>query len=190
MHDLNDTFLEDQIFGNNKQSNKDFEDEVSQNEIEEINSIYTKEEKLEIINTNIVCDGRDFEGICKNKTENFIPDFSNYEFNNFKITNTNDCLNELEEKGVAICLNTDGDLMLRVSQNSEFKNVTEEKTSKVISNILRKAITVGQISKNRPPDIPTNDLMLISETTFDFNQMSEFYQEGNSYKYNKLNFRT
>lgn len=65
MHDLNDTFLEDQIFGNNKQSNKDFEDEVSQNEIEEINSIYTKEEKLEIINTNIVCDGRDFEGICK-----------------------------------------------------------------------------------------------------------------------------
>lgn len=111
MHDLNDTFLEDQIFGNNEQSNKDFEDAVSQNEIEEINSIYTKERKLEIINTNIVCDGRGFEEFFKDKIDNFIPNFSKYNFNNFKITNNNDCLNELEEKGVAICLNTDGDLM-------------------------------------------------------------------------------
>ena len=57
MKDINDTFLEDQIFGNIEQSSKSFEDAVSQNEIEEINSIYHKEEKLEIINTNIVCDG-------------------------------------------------------------------------------------------------------------------------------------
>lgn len=186
MKDINDTFLEDQIFGNNEQYNKDFEDAVSQNEIEEINSIYHKEKKLEIINTNIVCDGRDFEEFFKDKIDNFITNFSKYNFNNFKITNNNDCLNELEEKGVAICLSTEGDLMLRVSQNSEFKNVMEEKASKVISNILRKPITVGQSSKNRPPDIPTNDLMLISETTFDPNQMFEFYKEGNSYKYNKF----
>ena len=43
MHDLNDTFLEKiKSSGIMKQSNKDFEDAVSQNEIEEINSIYTK----------------------------------------------------------------------------------------------------------------------------------------------------
>lgn len=63
----------------------------------------------------------------KDEMENFIPDFSKYNSNNFKITNNNDCLNELEEKRCRyLCLNTDGDLMLRVSQNNEFKIVSEE----------------------------------------------------------------
>ena len=52
MHDLNDTFLEDQIFGNNEQSNKDFEDAIQilcASSIENINCIITR-------------NGKDFKG--------------------------------------------------------------------------------------------------------------------------------
>ena len=185
MEKIENKSLEDEIFGTQEEVVNDIEINIDQNKIDEIDIINEDNKKMGISLTNIVCDHK---GLCKLIKKPFkdIPDFSQYKFNNFKILETNDCLNELEEKGGAIILNTDGEIMLRISQDSDFKGVTEDKASKVITNLLGKITIVGRGSKDRPPDIPTHDLMLVSETTFRQDIMAEFYKDGNTYKYNKF----
>lgn len=185
MEDIENKFLEDEIFGNKEQVIKNFESDTVQDEIDDINNIYDNDQKIGISLTDIICDSKGLHELTKDVAED-IPDFSQYKFNNFKITENNDCINELEEKGGAIVLNTDGEIMLRVSQDADFKVVTEEKASKVITNLLGKLTIVGRGTKDRPPDIEIPDLMLTSGVEFKTGVKAEFYKDGNTYKQNKF----
>lgn len=185
LEDIENKFLEDEIFGNKEQVIHHYESDTVQDDADGIENIYDTAHKIEISITDIVCDSKGLEELTKDVAED-IPDFSQYKYNNFKITEKNDSINDLEEKGGAIVLNTDGEIMLRVSQDAEFKIVTEEKTSKVISNLLRRPTIVGRGTKDRPSDIPISDLMLISGVTFEPHIMAEFYKDGNTFKHNKF----
>jgi hypothetical protein len=185
LKNIENKFLEDDIFGNKEQTIQNFASDTLQDEIDDVGNICDNEQKIGISLTDIVCDSKGLQLLTKDVSED-IPDFSEYKFNNFKITENNDCINELEEKGGAIVLNTDGEIMLRVSQDADFKVVTEDKASKVITNLLGKLTIVGRGTKDRPPDIPISDLMLISGVEFEQHIMAEFHKDGNTHKHNKF----
>lgn len=180
MKNFDNKFIENQIFGDT------IRNIISREDLKESDDSFEVNDNIEITNTNIVCNGKGFKNILQEKVDNENPDFSTYLFNNFKIIDNNEILNELEDKGLAIVLTSEGELSLRISIDAEFKSVTEEKASKVVSNILGKPVMIGKGTKNRPPDIQIKDLMLVSESTFEPTIMSEFYKDGNTYKHNKF----
>lgn len=186
MEDIDNKFLEDDIFGGQEeQSNVDFESDDVQNETDFVNNRYDDEHKIGIIHTDIICDGgKGLEALTQGIMDN-TPDFSQYQSNNFRVSN-NEHLIKLEKAGGALIMIDDGDLMLRSSEHADFKKITEEKAGRVIRKLIGEFVTVGKGTKDKPPEIKYDDLMLVSETVFDTTIMSEFYQDGNTYIHNKF----
>lgn len=77
--------------------------------------------------------------------------------------------------------------MLRSSPDADFKKVTPDKASIVISKLIGEYVVVGKrFKKIDKPDIKYEDLMLVSAIDIDTNGMAEFNQNGNTYKMNKF----
>ncbi len=189
----NSILFEDDIFANETKNSIDTsKSNILQREVEEIEELENKsyainliKKKMEILPTDIVCDGKGFQNIIEGNDSNSPPNFSEYEFNNFRVSN-NEYLIKLQKAGGALIMFDDGELMLRSSPDADFKKVTEEKASRVISKIIGEHVNIGRGTKDRAPDISYNDLMLVSEIVFEVDVMSEFYKEGNTYKFNKF----
>ncbi len=194
MNNIKNSFLEDEIFGTSVDSTNTLEElnykDVINEDIEDNFDDTTQNKKMEIISTNIICDGRGFKELIENQQNGVDspPDFSQYKSNNFKVTEVNNTLNDIEEKKAAINLTTDGEIMLRISENEPFLPITEEKASNVLTNFLGKPTVVGKGSRERHPDIAPHDLMLVSGIDMNLNAMAEFYKDGESpvYKHNKF----
>ena len=183
LKDIESELFENDIFDNkesvNQHSLRNVEDEKNDS------YQYDKKKKMVISLTDIECDGgKGLAELTKN-VQCDEPDFSKYKFNNFRISN-NEYLVKLKNAGGALMLSDDGELMLRSSPNTEFKKVTSDKASIVISQLIGEFVSVGKGTKDKPPDIQYSDLMLISEIVFETNMMSEFYKDGNTYKMNKF----
>ncbi|PHO09608.1 hypothetical protein CPG37_08900 [Malaciobacter canalis] len=177
--------IENQLFGNFKQEEFDSKNtNKEEKNILELDNLEVKP-KIQIKNTNIICEGKGFEKIINKENIDSNLNFSSYEFNNFMISYNNH-LHKLKDVGGALIMFDDGELMLRSSPDAEFKKVTEEKASRVISHLIGEHLIVGKGSKDRPPDIKYSDLMLISEIVFEVQTMSEFFKSGNTYKMNKF----
>lgn len=180
MVDIENNLLEDEIFGEEEQSSENSESDTIRDETDDVDNIYDNDHKIGIIHTDIVCDGgKGLYELTKVKVDN-TPDFSQYRSNNSRVSN-NEYLSKLEEAGAALIMLDDGDLMLRSSLHGDFKKITEEKAGRVISKLIGEFVTVGKGTKDKPPEIKHEDLMLVSETDIDTTVMSEFYQGGNTY---------
>ncbi|WP_419774656.1 primase-helicase family protein [Halarcobacter sp.] len=175
--------IEKQIFVDPSES---IEEITFQEEINKSTDIFERNNKLEIVNTHIICDGSGFQNFLEQDDISEAPlTFSNYKFNNFRVSD-NEYLIKLENAGGALIMFDDGELMLRSSPDSEFKKITSDKASIVIGQLICENVVVGRGSKDRPPEIKYNDLMLVSEIVFDVNNMYEFFKDGNTYKLNKF----
>ena len=184
MENRENKFLEDQIFGKEEQSDEYLEGDTVQNETNNSDQCESKE-KIGISLTDIVCDGgKGLVELIKN-SQHDEPDFSNYEVNNARVTD-NEYLIKLENANGALIMLDDGELMLRTSPSADFKKVTEEKASRVISLLIGEPVIVGKGTKERAPDIHYSDLILVSEIVFESHIMFEFYKDGNTFKMNKF----
>jgi len=183
LENIENELFEDDIFAEEKQeardSSKGIEDETNDSDQ------YDSKKKIVISLTNIMCDGgKGLAELTKN-VQCDEADFSTYRFNNFRVCE-NEYLIKLENAGGALIIFDDGELMLRSSPNADFKKITSDKASIVISQLIGEFIIVGKGTKDRPPDIHYSDLMLVSEIVFETSMMSEFYKDGNTYKINKF----
>jgi len=183
LKDIESELFEDDIFDNKEQviqnSPRYIEDEINDSDQ------YASKKKMAISLTNILCDGgKGLKELTKN-VQYEEADFSKYKFNNFRISN-NEYLVKLENAGGALIISDDGELMLRSSPIVDFKKLTSDKVSIVISRLIGEPVSVGKGTKDRPPDIHYSDLMLVSEIVFETSMMSEFYKDGNTYKMNKF----
>ncbi len=184
---------EDDIFADEiKDSTKNSNDNMVQREMEDLENldenlnVNIEKQKMEVLSTDIICDGSGFQNLIeKDDTLEPPPDFSKYKFNNFRVSD-NEYLIKLEKAGGALIMFDDGELMLRSSPDADFKKVTEEKASRVISKLIGEFITVGRGTKDRPPEIKYEDLMLVSTDDIDTGIMEEFYKKGNTYVMNKF----
>lgn len=172
--------IEDEIFGETQQPKPSINEELEDN-----SDFIEEQNKLEIVNTNIVCDGSGFQDMINDNKSGPPPNFSKYKFNNFRVTD-NEYLIKLENAGGALIISDDGELMLRSSPDADFKKVTPDKASIVISKLIGEYVVVGRGSKDRAPDIKYEDLMLVSAIDMDTNVMSEFHEDGNTHKWNKF----
>ena len=193
-----DASLENDIFGDDifadevEDSAENTNSKIVQMETEDLEnsdediSINEEKQKMEVLTTNIVCDGGGFLNLIEEDDESDSPpDFSKYESNNFRVSD-NEYLIKLEDAGGALIMFDDGELMLRSSPDADFKKITEEKASRVIHKLIGEFVVVGRGTKDRPPDIHYSDLMLVSETDIDTSNMAEFYTKGNTYVMNKF----
>lgn len=182
MEKFDSKFIEKQIFGDTSEPIKDI---TFQKEIDKEGDTFEQNNKLEIVNTNIVCNGSGFQDMINDNESEPAPNFSEYKFNNFRITD-NEYLIKLEDAGGALIMFDDGELMLRASPDSDFKKVTPDKASIVISKLIREHIVIGKGTKSRPPDILHDDLMMVTKIDIDTSIMAEFYRKGNAYVMNKF----
>lgn len=181
--------FEDDIFADDvSDSTEDSQNNIAQREMEDLETleINLENKKMEVISTDIICDGSGFQNIIeKNHTTEPPPNFSEYKFNNFRVSD-NEYLIKLENAGGALIISDDGELMLRSSPDADFKKVTPDKASIVISKLIGEYVVVGRGSKDRPPDIKYEDLMLVSKDDIDISVMEEFCKKGNTYVMNKF----
>lgn len=189
MNNYTDISFEDYIMADEiKDSTKNSNDYIVQKEMEDLENLdeNIEKQKMEVLSTDIICDGSGFQNLIeKIDTSKPAPDFSKYKFNNFRVSD-NEYLVKLENASGALIISDDGELMLRSSPDADFKKVTPDKASIVISKLIGEYVVVGRGSKDRPPDIKYEDLMLVSAIDIDTNGMAEFNQNGNTYKMNKF----
>jgi hypothetical protein len=181
--------FEDDIFAKEmSDSTEDSQNNIVQREMEDLETldVNLENQKMEVISTDIICDGTGFQNLIQeDDTSESPPSFSKYKFNNFRVSD-NEYLIKLENNGGALIMFDDGDLMLRSSPDADFKKITEEKASRVIHKLIDEFVVIGKGTKDRSPDIKYDDLMLVSETDIDTSVMAEFYKKGNTYVMNKF----
>jgi len=184
LKEIENELFEDDIFGNKEQETNKSKKHIIEDEINDSDQ-YDSKQKIAISITDILCDGGKGLAELVKDVKYDEPDFSKYKFNNFRVSD-NEYLCKLEEAGGALVMFDDGELMLRTSPDADFKKVTDEKASRVISLLIGEFVIVGRGTKERPPDIKYSDLMLVSEVTFEMSNMAEFYKDRNTYKMNKF----
>ena len=172
MNNYTDISFEDYIMADEiKDSTKNSNDYIVQKEMEDLENLdeNIEKQKMEVLSTDIICDGSGFQNLIeKIDTSKPAPDFSKYKFNNFRVSD-NEYLVKLENASGALIISDDGELMLRSSPDADFKKVTPDKASIVISKLIGEYVVVGRGSKDRPPDIKYEDLMLVSAIDIDTN---------------------
>ncbi|WP_122893445.1 primase-helicase family protein [Arcobacter peruensis] len=186
MENLDNNFFETQIFGDDEKSTGNNEGVVPQETIIKTDDIFDKNKELKITNTNIICDGNGFQDMLGDGKSDSAPDFTKYKFNNFRVSD-NEYLIKLQDVGGTLIMFDDGELMLKSSSDTDLKKITEEKASRVVSQLIGEFVVIGRGTKDNPPDIKYSDLMLVSEVVFKPHIMAEFYEEGKTYKMNKFN---
>ena len=142
----------------------------------DIYDINTDDDIKKLLNTTIKQEYYDFSNTTKFKTNNW---FSN---------NTLEIITMLNDKGIAIWINSKGDICYRLSLNNDILIVTTlEKINLILSNLLGKNV---KINKNiRPKEdkvkdkyqIYIDDLMLVQNEVFNPTKNEEFYKVNNAY---------
>lgn len=93
-----------------------------------------------------------------------ILDYSKYESNNFRKTDSNKAINKIHQMGGAIFLNSDGKICCRFSKDSELKIYSKREAEMMLSSVLKFQIKITE-------DVPTysdidTSILLPSEATF------------------------
>jgi hypothetical protein len=155
--------FEDDIFTNDvNDTTKGSQNNITKREREDLENLdeNLEKQKMEIVLTDIICDGNALQNLIESEDISEAPsDFSKYKFNNF-IVSDNEYLIKLQKADGALIMFDDGELMLRSSSDADFKKVTEERASRVISKLIGEFVIVGKGSKDRPPNIKYDDLLL------------------------------
>ena len=105
-------------------------------------------------------------------------DFSKYKFNNWKIKDDNETLNQIFSKGGGIWLNCNGEICYRLNENDSVKIQPHSKANIVFTSILNREIKLISGTKEHQADIKANDLKMISSDKFNPHKLEEFYQEN------------
>ena len=110
-----------------------------------------------------------------------IPNGGRFVTNNWLRENARDnkTLKELESRGAAVWISTDGNFYFRpVNENGAIKKLEPSKMKTVLSNMLdREDIHIFSAKKDELIDIKRNELLMCEEKFTPFVE-SEFYQEG------------
>ena len=93
-------------------------------------------------------------------------DFSKYKFNNWKIKDDNETLNQIFSKGGGVWLNCNGEICYRLNENDSVKTQPHNKANIVFTSILNREIKLISGTKEHQADIKANDLLMISNDRF------------------------
>ncbi len=105
-------------------------------------------------------------------------DFSKYKFNNWKIKDDNETLNQIFSKGGGIWLNCNGEICYRLNENDSVKTQPHNKANIVFTSILNREIKLISGTKEHQADIKANDLLMISNDKFNPYKLEEFYEDN------------
>lgn len=110
-------------------------------------------------------------------------DFSNVKDNNFKKTEENNVINELEERDGAIWINLKGSICIRTSPNSKHQELTATKAEHILTVLLEKPIKIEtkksiEEINNKENTIHISELLLIESEEFNTNELQEFYEKN------------
>ena len=105
-------------------------------------------------------------------------DFSKYKFNNWKIKDDNETLNQIFSKGGGIWLNCNGEICYRLNENDSVKTQPHNKANIVFTSILNREIKLISGTKEHQADIKANDLLMISNDRFNPYKLEEFYEDN------------
>ncbi|PHR54539.1 MAG: hypothetical protein COA44_12980 [Arcobacter sp.] len=151
----------------------------SQSAINAINYTKEKNEHLTTLSTYAnSLHGKDKDELLEQIEKNtFIferEDAKKFVANNWLEIEHNEVLNALDDLGVSIWLNTDGDYSCRMSKDGEINKMPASKLKKVLASKLKKVIT---ISEDADANIKAYDLLLSSGDTFNPQCKQEFFEE-------------
>lgn len=110
-------------------------------------------------------------------------DFSNVKDNNFKKTEENNVINELEERDGAIWINLKGSICIRTSPNSKHHELTVTKAEQILTTLLGSSIRIEtkkniEEIKNKENTIHISELLLVETEEFNTNELQEFYEKN------------
>ena len=105
-------------------------------------------------------------------------DFSKYKFNNWKIKDDNETLNQIFSKGGGVWLNCNGEICYRLNENDSVKTQPHNKANIVFTSILNREIKLISGTKEHQADIKANDLLMISNDRFNPYKLEEFYEDN------------
>lgn len=103
-------------------------------------------------------------------------DFSKYKFNNWLLKKENETLNQIFSNGGGIWLNCNGEICYRLKEVGTVFIQPHNKANIVFTNYLNREIKLISGTKERQADIKANDLVMISNDTFNPFKLEEFYQ--------------
>ena len=108
-------------------------------------------------------------------------DFSKYKFNNWLLKSDNETLNQIFFNGGGIWLNCSGEICYRFKEKGAVTVQPHNKANIVFTNYLKREIKLIRGTNEHQADIKADDLMMVSNDTFNPQKLEEFYQEDHLY---------
>lgn len=108
-------------------------------------------------------------------------DFSKYQFNNWLLKSDNETLNQIFSNGGGIWLNCNGEICYRFKENGAVTVQPHNKANIVFTNYLNREIKLIRGTNEHQADIKANDLMMVSNDTFNPHKLEEFYLDNHLY---------
>ena len=108
-------------------------------------------------------------------------DFSKYKFNNWLLKNEINTLNQIFSNGGGIWLNCNGEICYRLQEGGVVHTQPHSKANIVFTNYLKREIKLINGTKEHQSDIKADDLMMVSNNTFNPHKLEEFYQDNHLY---------
>ncbi|WP_187647234.1 primase-helicase family protein [Nitrosophilus labii] len=105
------------------------------------------------------------------------PNYKEFKANNWIKKDNVEILNELDKKGSAIWLKSDGSLAYRLDKDGQIESAEATKAKIVLSNILDKNISIF----TSKADINPTDLILVQKEIFDPHINAEFFKKAGAY---------
>jgi len=118
-------------------------------------------------------------------------DWSNFLDNNFKKTDDNIVINELEQRGAAIWMNLKSNICIRTSPSAPYQEFPVSKAENILTVLLGRPIKIEtkksiEEIKNKENTIHISELLLVETEEFNTNEMQEFYENDGSWHFNRF----
>lgn len=116
-------------------------------------------------------------------------DFSNFIRDNFKKTQENNAINELEEKGCGIWVNLNSRICIRTAPYAPYQEYTVTKAENILTVLLGRPIKIEtkksiEEIKNKENTIHISEFLLIETEEFNTDEMQEFYEQDGHWHLN------
>lgn len=120
---------------------------------------------------------------------NIQKDCSNIKDNNFKKTDDNNVINELEQRGCAAWANGKGNICIRTSPSAPCQELTVTKAENILTILLGRPIkietkkSIDEI-KDKDNTIHLSELLFVVSEEFNTNELQEFYEQDGAWHKN------
>lgn len=116
-------------------------------------------------------------------------DFSKVKDNNFKITEENNVINEIEQRGSAIWVNFRSKICIRTSSSTRHHEYTVSLAENILTVLLARPIKIEtkksiEEIKDKDNTIHLSELLLVVYEEFNTNELQEFYEKDGSWYLN------